>query len=164
MMHQEDPGLCHYCSSSGLAGVWESGLFPHASHFKRKQYSTDSIFLYLIRIMRLLDSPAEDVLLIRVLQEIVSVHSLKIASLTSHCGFGDLFPGAGSQMFQNTHGIVGFHPRLSLLTDCQLDPQSQSLLRPQVTPPCRHLGMGRSSAPLSAGEAGDTPDRMPSLP
>lgn len=44
-----------------------------------------------------------------VLQEIVRVHSLKITSLNSHCGFGDLFPGAGSQIFQNTHRIIGFH-------------------------------------------------------
>lgn len=41
-MHQEGPGLCHYCSSSGLAGVWESGLFLmfHTS----KGNSTDRTF------------------------------------------------------------------------------------------------------------------------
>lgn len=69
----------------------------------QKEAAQTAPFLYLIRIMWLLDSPAEDVLLIQVSQEILSVHSLKITSLTSHCGFGDLFPGAGSQIFQNTH-------------------------------------------------------------
>lgn len=41
-MHQEGPGLCHYCSSFGLAGVWESGVFLvfHTS----KGNSTDRTF------------------------------------------------------------------------------------------------------------------------
>lgn len=77
---------------------------------------------------------------------------------------GGLFLGAGIQIFQNIQKIIGFHPHLSLLTDCQLSTQSQSQLRPWVTPPCRHLGMGKGSAPLSAGEAGDVPDRMPRFP
>lgn len=111
--------------------------------------------------MWLPDSLAEAVLLIWVLQEIVSVHSLKITSLNSHCGFGVLFPGAGSQIFQNSHRITGFHWICWQTTSSAHSPQ---LLRPWVTPPVRHLGVGKSSAPLSAGEAGNTTDRMPSLP
>lgn len=58
---------------------------------------------------------------------------------------------------------MGFHPHLSLRTDCQLGFQSWSILRAWVALPFRYLEMEKGSAPPSAGGAGDIPDRMPSV-